>query len=694
MKYILTSNKGFYIGDISYVLSDEVYHDVWGNQNSYQDGKIQVGSYAFAVDRTAYGDGYYLDNNGGEYSVDAGVIGCVPFELIDMDKLHENYDLGANLIDVLNDFGLFVEGSQAEFKTDDEGVFTITIDNQITIIIDTNYEEGYEEDDEDSEEYDEQDDEEEYFEEYDGEEAADEQFNEPISNSNIEKVLSQAQYNPDMFQIHGTGEINYSGVTVKFIYYANPRKPLNGTYIDIDSTDKGFEKVFKGHLNKYLPEDEVCRIILRQLTDYLDKSTNQQPAKESISDEVLSKLDSFDADQGNYPLEGASIYYDSQYLRFYFEGVDETTAKNKVLSFLFAQGFDVNKSQLYATKYGSSVTIFLRISSLPTQSSAPVRDPRGGDSGAVIYPDDFPLSQAEIDVVRTIVVKDLTKPITEDYFSIFPNLKTAKILGTVKTVYGFANCKNLTNVKIEEGVAGIGENAFIENKRLMTIALPNSLASIGECAFGSCTGLGRITLPRSMTKIEPYTFSDCNRLTSIEIPNSITSIGTNAFEYCGNIENIEIPDSVTSIGDYAFSECYKLKDVTIPNSVTSIGEGAFFNCENLETITFGKNSRLTSISNSAFFRCSSLTNITIPNSVTSIGWSAFFECLHLRSITIPNSVTIIGYRAFYDCSSLIAIHYNGTKSQWQSIEKEEEWDFFVGEGSYRIICTDGTITLN
>ena len=47
---------------------------------------------------------------------------------------------------------------------------------------------------------------------------------------------------------------------------------------------------------------------------------------------TLSKLDSFDADQGNYPLEGASIYYDSRYLRFYFTGIDEDSAKKKVLT--------------------------------------------------------------------------------------------------------------------------------------------------------------------------------------------------------------------------------------------------------------------------------------------------------------------------------------------------------------------------
>lgn len=294
MRHTLTSNRGFYIGDICYVLSRSVYHDIWGNQNSYQEGKIQVDDKAFAVDRTAYGDGIYADNNGREYSVDAGVIGCVPFELVDMDKLHESYDAGADPVDIMNDVGLFIEGSKAEFETDDEGVFTVSVDNQIAIVIDTNHDAGYVEDDEDSSEHYEYEDEyaedfyedeyaEEYFEEYDNDESAEEylEFNglEPGDeyiekvqynpDSNVARVLAQAQENPAMFQLHSHGEITSDGVTVKFIYYANPRKPLDGTFVEIDSTDQGFEKVFKGHIDRYLPQEDICRIITRQLEQYL-----------------------------------------------------------------------------------------------------------------------------------------------------------------------------------------------------------------------------------------------------------------------------------------------------------------------------------------------------------------------------------------------------------------------------------------
>ena len=666
MKYILTSNKGFYIGDICYVLSDEVYHDVWGTQNSYQDGRIQVGNYAFAVDRTAYGDGFYVDNRGREYSVDAGVIGCVPFELIDMDKLHENYDPGANPIHILNDFGRFVEGSRAEFKTDDNGIFTITIDNQITIIIDTNYEAGYEEDEEDSKDYysnsyyDDSDDEEEYFEEYDGEESADEQFNEPISNSNIEKVLSQAQENPDVFQIHGTGEINYRGVTVKFIYYANPRKPLDGTYIDIDSTDKGFEKVFKGYLNKYLPEDEVCRIILRQLTDYLNKSTNQQPAKESISDEVLSKLDSFDADQGNYPLKGVSIYYDSQYLRFYFTGVTENSAKNKVLSFLLSQGFDIRLNQLYTTKYGSSVTVFLYVSSLPNPSSKSV----SYDYTTVTYPDDFPVSKNKRGLVEHIIIKAPNCP--DDFCSLFPNLKTAKILSSAKIAYGFSHCHNLVDVLIEDGVEKIDDEAF----------------------------------------------TDCKSLTSINIPDSVTSIGDYAFEDCTSLEDITIGDKVTIIGNCAFYNCTSLTSITIPSSVHTLTRNAFLDCTSLKTVTFEKNIQLDSIEIGMFYNCPSLTNITIPSTVKTIALKAFYHCTSLTNIVIPSSVTIIAEAAFLDCQNLESItleknsqlsyigtdvfsdcdkleqiNFTGTIKEWESLDLPIPF-------SCQVVCTDGTIQLD
>lgn len=87
MKGTITSEKGFYIGDICYVLADKLYHGVWG-KNGYTDGECadpETGL-KFAVSGTAYGDGVYEGSNGKCYPVDAGVIGIVPLELVEKTR--------------------------------------------------------------------------------------------------------------------------------------------------------------------------------------------------------------------------------------------------------------------------------------------------------------------------------------------------------------------------------------------------------------------------------------------------------------------------------------------------------------------------------------------------------------------------------------------------------------------------------
>lgn len=121
------SDKGFYVGDVCYVLSDEVYHNVWGEKNKYKAGLIDVpdSDYWFAVAGTAYGDGTYYDSHGHDYPVDAGVIGLVPLELVAKESG--------------TDFGMVVEGAGiASFEADD-GMFTIGLPSVGYFSNDTRY---------------------------------------------------------------------------------------------------------------------------------------------------------------------------------------------------------------------------------------------------------------------------------------------------------------------------------------------------------------------------------------------------------------------------------------------------------------------------------------------------------------------------------------------------------------------------
>ncbi len=250
--------------------------------------------------------------------------------------------------------------------------------------------------------------------------------------------------------------------------------------------------------------------------------------------------------------------------------------------------------------------------------------------------------------------------------------------------YAFFGCFNFVNIYITdltawcnisglENLMGDGTNEtygssnkqlYLKNKRVTNLIIPDGVTSIGDCAFRFCTSLTSITIPDGVTFIGDYAFFGCKGLTSITIPDSVTSIGELGFFCCEGLTNAIIGNRVTSIGDWAFYGCKGLTSAIIGDRVTSIGDSAFYGCEGL-------------------------TSITIPDSVTSIGGSAFENCSGLTSVAIGNGVTSIGDWAFYRCGSLKTINYEGSKIQWESIDKGNYWN--RGTGTYTIYCTDGEL---
>ena len=61
-------------------------------------------------------------------------------------------------------------------------------------------------------------------------------------------------------------------------------------------------------------------------------------------------------------------------------------------------------------------------------------------------------------------------------------------------------------------------------------------------------------------------------------------------------------------------------------------------------------------------------------------------CKNIQIVTIPESVTSIGEGAFAGCENLTKIIFNGTRAQWNAIEKDAYWNY--GMGNYTVHCTD------
>jgi hypothetical protein len=81
----------YFVGDTSYILGDDYDHVI----QQFLAGDMECGTYTTSsgrkvfISRTYYGDGWYYDQDGDGYPVDAGNIGAVPVDAIEVDDPDE-----------------------------------------------------------------------------------------------------------------------------------------------------------------------------------------------------------------------------------------------------------------------------------------------------------------------------------------------------------------------------------------------------------------------------------------------------------------------------------------------------------------------------------------------------------------------------------------------------------------------------
>lgn len=225
-----------------------------------------------------------------------------------------------------------------------------------------------------------------------------------------------------------------------------------------------------------------------------------------------------------------------------------------------------------------------------------------------------------------------------------------------------------TELILPIGITEINQGAFYGCRSLTGITIPESVTAIGQYAFYNCESLTHIEIPKAVTVIQYNTFSGCKSLTEIVIPKKVNWIGSSAFEWCTSLTSIVIPDSVTEIGYCVFEACTSLTSITLP----FIGRTADLNAS--LSYLFGSDSNVPA----------SLKTVVITGS-TKIGSNAFVCCPGLKNLTIAATVTGIGDYAFDGCSDL-TITFNGTRAQWDALEKSENWA--TGCNGLTVRCSD------
>ena len=243
--------------------------------------------------------------------------------------------------------------------------------------------------------------------------------------------------------------------------------------------------------------------------------------------------------------------------------------------------------------------------------------------------------------IREIIIRDGIINIYTSAFVECEHLKKIIILGNVGRIYcdgSTLRCSNLTDIEIAA------------NK----IDVINKYNESSVCyVFADCVNLTNIKISEGIERCVPDVFSHCSSLKNVQIVPGVKSIVDSAFSHCESLAHIELPESITSIGDGAFSYCTSLAEIEFPENMTNVGDYIFYQCSNLKNVKLPV--KLKAISWDMFSHCSSLTHVDIPASVTDIEGYAFDSCISLENIEIPEGVTKIGMRAFKDCSKLSSV---------------------------------------
>jgi hypothetical protein len=235
-----------------------------------------------------------------------------------------------------------------------------------------------------------------------------------------------------------------------------------------------------------------------------------------------------------------------------------------------------------------------------------------------IYPNNTIPSEV---IIPSYIDGNVIKHIPSDgHFDGNTNITTVYVPGTVITLGdgGFADCSNLTTLRIEKGIDNIINCSTFYDSGVTNFRFPNTikyddcwdivdgtpwLANLWEDYNGIATASDGITTYLLSSKNGElldgtnYDYSDFHidyvcgscfdgsSIVQITLPSGVKGIGSYAFKRCSSLTTINLSFGLKKIGNQAFSQCTSLQGIVVPNGVEQIGESAFSGCTSLTSIT-------------------------------------------------------------------------------------------------------------
>lgn len=200
----------------------------------------------------------------------------------------------------------------------------------------------------------------------------------------------------------------------------------------------------------------------------------------------------------------------------------------------------------------------------------------------------------------------------------------------------------------------VGNRMFYDHDKYISIKLPKNAERIDAEAFAECNNLKEVELYEGIKSIGSGAFYRCNGIKQMNIPSGCENIGDQAFYECRDLQEVVIGEGCKGIGYSAFDCCYNLQTIKIGEGCETISSYAFSSCHGLKTLALP--TTLKQIGNYAFLYCSSLEKVSLPTHLNSIGAYAFQNCYNMVELKIPSSVMYFGNYAFSGCDKLKKVY--------------------------------------
>ena len=180
--------------------------------------------------------------------------------------------------------------------------------------------------------------------------------------------------------------------------------------------------------------------------------------------------------------------------------------------------------------------------------------------------------------------------------------------------HALANCKNLTELDLGDGMAIIMDSALQSCKALKKVTVGTGLYSIHRYAFKGCTAIEELHIPdletwcsveTEYTESSPIFYAQRAYIGGVLVedlvlPEHITSIDMYAFQGLDSLKSVVIHDKLESFRGFEY--CPNLTEVIIGSGVKNMGDGTFRECESLETVIFRGSAPQFKYSSSCFYR--------------------------------------------------------------------------------------------